>query len=129
MPKATNMTTLHQLNDNCLAVAGLPSDAVAMFTGFIGDELEYIRMDIPLHSIIKIPEGNWRILGKANELTEEQWKEVVPEIHKGAYVNCDKKTRSWKDYNWDFYTDTATESGASLLKFHELENPLILIKE
>lgn len=126
------MTTLHQLTDNCLAVAGLPSDAEhyaiaktknGVFRLLISDE------KITHTDSFELPTGNWRILGNANELTEEQWKEVVEEIHKGAYVNYDKKTRRWKDYNWDFYTDTATESGASLLKLHKLDNPLILIKD
>ena len=111
------MTTLHQLTDNCLAVAGLPSDAVPMYTGFIGDELEYIRMDIPLHSSIKIPEGNWRILGKANELTDEQWKEVV---HEGdAYPNEDRYGSGYMLYsdinieeNFFFFYIKATENKA-----------------
>lgn len=115
------MTTLHQLTDNCLAVAGLPSDAdnfVVLdlwFFGF-GDALNFRLKNDKLRTI-QLPTGNWRILGKSNELTEEQWKEVGPT----------PAIRPKYGYLYDHVS--ATESGASLLKLHKLENPLILIKE
>lgn len=128
------MTTLHQLTDNCLAVAGLPSDAyeiryVKTRAGKL-DQLHYRIVPKELMYVTDqraelIPEGNWRILGKANELTEEQWKEVLSDHRIGSGIYF----LGYDNFQDIVYTDTATESGASLLKLHQLENPLILIKE
>lgn len=122
---------LIKLTDNCLAVAGLPSDAEhyaiaktknGVFRLLISDE------KITHTDSFELPTGNWRILGNANELTEEQWKEVVEGISTAQLDGVFYKnylTDKEKQYSLEY----ATESGASLLKLHKLENPLILVKE
>jgi hypothetical protein len=60
-----------------------------------------------------LPEGNWIIVGKGSELTEEQWKEVI------IYHD---------DYDGEGYTEK--ETGIDLLKEKNLnpDTTLILIK-
>ena len=83
---------------------------------------------------IDLPPGQWRILGRAKELTEEQWttgmsgylteydwEKIVEKVHHG-----------YKDYefNGEPYA-TAMFSGLSLLRSHGIDpetNPLILVK-
>lgn len=74
-----------------------------------------------------LSEYKWPIVvGRAKELTEEQWKEVVPELNAVA--------GRWPNYcggRHPFFS-TATGSGMSLLHSHGIDpetNPLILKKE
>jgi len=99
---------------------------LSLYDGHISSNKSYFRGKHGHIFNVKLPTGNWRILGTANELTEEQWKEVVePSERSGMF-------KSYKEHftnPYFFAYDTANESGASLLKLHKLENPLILIKE
>lgn len=72
-----------------------------------------------------LPSGNWQILGRANEITEEQAKEIV---------KCTGKT-IYKDYANSYMglsmsVFTALESFQSLLTANNItENQLILIEK
>lgn len=79
----------------------------------------------PVKHWIDLPEGyTYTILGRLKELTEKDCKELVKECG-GAYTNYDRKSRSSSDLSWDFFTPTAKESFASLLRSVGvlLENP------
>lgn len=71
---------------------------------------------------IKLPEGNWQILGLSTELTEEQWSEIV------KYVGL--PWCAYKDYrsnsNW---FSTAKESGLSLLEANQITEPTLILKQ
>lgn len=80
---------------------------------------------------IDLPPGRWRIVGRAKELTEGQWRGLI----KGKYLDDDCMLGIWPDFESPStmcYSATATESGLSLLRFHGIDpetNPLILKKE
>lgn len=95
-----------------------------------GNELgyEFQRKDLP--------EGEWEIIGKASELTEDQWKEIV-ERHKFSFMD-ERRNRqiSFKDYRdaEEFEVDcfdTATKSGLSLISSlgKQPETTLIIVKK
>lgn len=76
---------------------------------------------------IDLPPGPWRIVGRAKELTEEQWGRVVNCFGANGYFNYEVGTQYI-----EALLPTATESGFSLLRSHGIEpesNPLILVKE
>lgn len=81
----------------------------------------YGEVDVPE---CKLPPGTWRIVGRALELTEGQWRGVVPVLPSGT---------RWANYEHpERLLLSATESGFSLLRSHGIEpetNPLILKKE
>ena len=87
-----------------------------------------------------LPPGSWQILGRGKELTEEQWKEIVPRIDgdlawipsyndpdSGGHGFCYDDYES-EDEHTVYYT--ATESGLSLLKYKNvpIDNVIILVK-
>jgi len=69
-------------------------------------------------SICRLPPGNWQLLGKTFEMSDEQWKEIVEE---------EVLILSWDKYSDSPITETmtATESGISLLTANKVfkENP------
>lgn len=77
----------------------------------------------------KLPEGQWSIVGKASEIGEEVWEQMVE-----YYTDeCEGQIMHWSEFK--NYEDEkgewfciATESGYSLLKSHSLnpDNCLIL---
>lgn len=93
---------------------------------------------------VQVPEGvvtldyeqmhddGWRILGRASELSEEQWKGIVEGWHFGTGKLMKAEVNSFKDYsgNNNSFT-TAAESGLSLLRSLKLDpkTSLILIRE
>lgn len=87
---------------------------------------------------IQLPSGSWQILGKAKELTDDQWKSIVDDIsflRPNPYnIERDEVVECWQDYTDEteqLVCYTPTESGLSLLKSKSL-NPgttLILIKQ
>lgn len=75
-----------------------------------------------LHEI-KLPQGNWQILGLSTEITEEQWYDLVNSLP-DPYSNSHH--RNYKDYcrNYSitrsqYIFNTAKESGLSLLEANE----------
>lgn len=78
---------------------------------------------------IQLPPGTWRIVGRAKELTEEQWRNVVRKVFDSPTLYADFSNSLGITYMPMF---PATESGFSLLRSHGIDpesNPLILIKE
>lgn len=73
---------------------------------------------------IDLPPGPWRTVGRAKELTEGQWRGVVPVLPSGI---------RWANYEHpERLLLSATESGMSLLRSHGIDpesNPIILIKQ
>lgn len=65
----------------------------------------------PIKVLGRIKEvGNWKLLGLSTELTEDQWKEILPKY------KYDKHLGEYENYtDSDEYFKTATESGRSLL--------------
>lgn len=64
----------------------------------------------------KLPQGNWQLLGRLPDITENEWKVVVDDYDNGYFYYPD----GYKDT-----CDTATESGLSLLQANEVyfDNP------
>lgn len=67
----------------------------------------------------------WKILGMANDLTEEQWKRIVEEITIKSNIIKSFRNYERKMPQWIYACSTATESGHSLLKANGivLSNP------
>lgn len=79
----------------------------------------------------RLPEGTWQIIGKGDELTEEQWNGIVDDYWQpGEFIGWTKRDYTCPDPNVSSF-DTAIESGHSLLKSLSLEpgKTLILKKE
>jgi hypothetical protein len=92
-----------------------------------GNVLEYDPMTNPIEgewSYSKLPEGSWQLLGKASELSEEQWRMIVAWNTQG---NMAANEKPFYDYDMDmFRLNTAVESGSSLLSANGviLVNPI-----
>ena len=81
------------------------------------------------YCMIDLPPGPWRIVGRAKELKEEQWKTVVRKVFDTPplYANYGEPVGSAF-----MPAKTATKSGHSLLRSKGIDpesNPLILVKE
>lgn len=101
-----------------LVIGGLPDDTkgVCIYDGDLNWQSEKGSR------IEEIPNGNWQLLGKLPEITEEQWDEIVEgwntptggddyqETYQNYYIKSDEDYRD----NYHFYT--ATESGLSLIE-------------
>lgn len=121
-----------QLNKKAIAVTGLPANysPVGIDNFSLPKRITLIGVVHPANKDahkhwIDLPEGNWTIIGRAAELTEEDWKRVVEcstDIP-GVTIFKDYDNDCWFDYSMG-----ASESGHSLLKAEGLEllNPLIL---
>ena len=83
------------------------------------------------HEMVALPEGQWQLFGKADQLSEEQVKEIVPEYLPGLYSDYSKnlkRTAVEKVFNDPKYcTETAIGSLLSLLASHNLQPSTILI--
>lgn len=78
-----------------------------------------------------IPPGNWELLGRFEDVTEDVWKEIMPydvdvDIESGHYYDL-----LYRDFNdvqqiipSSYTLDTATESARSLIA----GNPVVLIE-
>jgi hypothetical protein len=72
---------------------------------------------------IKIPKGNWAILGRPASITETQWKQIV------EWFSILGDT-GYQDYGKEYLSygfKTATESGFSLLKSKNVDPSKIII--
>lgn len=134
---------IHQLTPSCIAVT-VPEDAKDPWMLERPDpQLAYY---LPNKSFgeegnmwsesIKLPPGNWKILGKGSDLSEEQWKGIVEAFtHKMGYFGDSNKAEKivlYMNYMIErpvpvtfLYCD-AKDSGLSLLKSKGL-NPDVLI--
>lgn len=106
-----------------------------------GDQIRYIaywNTTIYSHSL---PPGEWEIVGRFKELTEDQWRKAVKSFYRYfpekylVYVNYEKEVKMTNfgiSQEWNAPFGTAIESGFSLLRSHGIDpesNPLILVKE
>jgi hypothetical protein len=66
-------------------------------------------------NFIKLPPGQWKIIGKGSELSKEQWNGIVEKFNNGAYRDYSHSYFMPDDDGLPFYL-TAIESGHSLLK-------------
>lgn len=75
----------------------------------------------------ELPKGTWILLGKANDLTETEWRNVDLDKCKNFPDNF------WRLYDMDdiYVSDNAKDSGLSLLKSKSLDpsTSVILIKQ
>lgn len=121
---------IHHLTNKSIAVTGLPEETRHIGIGKAKSgrlSLLYSPQDVSLTRSLKLPEGNWTILGRAAELTNDHWEEIVlrKSIYSGLIIF---KYMDYVDPKW-FRLDDALPSGHSLLKAEEVElfNTLILI--
>lgn len=109
---------------------------------------DYVLVEVPIHSTgfeidfggkniichgeyvdagyIETKEGNYKIVGLAKDLTEEQWAIFGLKYKFKRRKNYDNKYAGVSP----FTCDTATESGRSFVKHHSLElNRTLIIKK
>ncbi len=124
---------IHQLTPPCIAVK-VPEDAsdfkLHYSTHWTNDDVQKLvfssEIQDPLKcggDMIHLPPGQWQILSRASELTEEQWKGIVGWFELAGKVG-------YRDYSHDdprFPFANATESGLSLLKSKGLNPDEVLI--
>lgn len=78
----------------------------------------------------KLPYGNWELFGKASDMTEGKWKEIVEETFGGFGGHIP----GFKDYNPKAIIidaeplETATKSGLSLLSLHGFDLNTVILK-
>lgn len=123
---------IHQLTPSCIAVI-VPEDASGFLVSNaqLDNDLVYLK-DGSYKYIASLPGeiGNWKILGRGNDLTEEQWKGIVAQfVYKSPFGGDGGETK-YNDYTCDRVDalfKTATESGLSLLKAHNLEPDVLIL--
>jgi len=105
----TEITT----NGITILLVEVPEDAKKFVTDW-----KFLIVDIfsPTQKMIPIPEGQYQILGKSTELSEEQMKEILP-IYEGAI-------RGYRIYTQrpDLLTKDIQESYLSLLEANGIDN-------
>lgn len=70
----------------------------------------------------RMPTGQWAIVGKASELTEQQWKGIVDRgFYEGNF--CGYPSYELKQFFYSY----AAESGQSLIKSHSMKSETTLI--
>lgn len=79
--------------------------------------------------MIKLPEGNWQLLGIATEIPEEVWQGIVEsrwDYYKNYLCPKDGNVGNYKR----LVCITATESAMSFLSAHDIDpNSIILMKQ
>jgi hypothetical protein len=83
----------------------------------------FCHMRLGVYELIKLPEGNWTILGLSTELTEEQCIELMP-IEDGLYYFNYTKFKNLPNYRVK-----AKESFASFLSSEGVEEPCVLLRK
>ena len=82
--------------------------------GIFTYNISYFIADFGVKRIYITQTGTWQILGKPSELSEEQWKGIVP-----SYLNLGREFPEYSTNVPDDYivysNDNATESGLSLI--------------
>lgn len=122
---------IHNLTDNSIAV-DVPEDAYGFQIPYNLSILGYQLPPLRANFSIDIPEGNWEILGRPEEMEEEQAQKIIEEPKLGYYKNYEDK-RAYDEFIWldIFIIRTAIKSFQSLLKSKNLnpESVIILIKK
>jgi hypothetical protein len=131
---------IHKLTDKAIAFQ-IPKNAYGFRIdtgGYVCMKWEEDRVKDPLAEYYDeetLPPGQWSLLGKASELTEEQWRGIVDrDKRKTSNGLIEMEISGFKDYerfggsSIFRVKSTAIESGLSLLKSHNLapETTLIL---
>lgn len=115
-----------ELNEKAIAVE-VPEGAHTFSIGFATGRLCYSPKGSAINTIYTdLPPGNWSILGRPNELSEEQWKKVVTAEKTFGYPSYGQIPNG--SYQW---FAKPSESGQSLLKSKNVnpESVIILIKQ
>jgi len=111
-----------QTNGITILLVEVPEDATRFVTDW-----KFLIVDIfsPTQKMIPIPEGQYQILGKSTELSEEQMKEICWQVSFGNYTG-------YKNYNQAKCSDfrdivessfsTVQESYISLLEANGIDN-------
>lgn len=111
-----------------LLVDDLPRDAKDFV---IDGELFFKAHFFGLNSIsrmVKLPPGQWEIIGKGNEITEEVWAQIL--VKEDLYWEMSYRRYPEPGQELAFQehiADTATESGHSLIKSHGMKPETTLI--
>lgn len=113
-----------QLNSGVFLLVEVPEDA---YDFVIDDDLYYKKAGVPC---VKNLNGQWEIIGKGNEITEEVWRGIVEELH-GHFLEYDRTSEYYtvgldKIYGKTYF-NTATESGHSWIKSHGMKPETTLI--
>lgn len=120
------MNPIHTNNGRVLGVLNLPKGAWYLKT--MPDDTLVLACPITdedgnngtMYCNQDLPEGNWTILGRVKDITEEQAKEIV-ETKFDGYVNYYCPAEGYKD--------TALESFASFCTLHNLTPEMLILKE
>lgn len=109
-----------QLTTNLIAVQ-LPETA-SRFKIF-NDNESYLSFFLKTETTRQyLPQGQWRILGIAREVSEEDWK---------PHVSCHRDFELYMNYDptSDDLTNTSVKSGLSLLRSKGLDMNVLLIEK
>ena len=111
-----------------ILIVDLPQDAhhVQLSLNKHSDIL-YLAKGSPFFVGIEIPNEDWQLLGKASELTEEQWRTIVDDVIVvvAELGQTAHQGRGFKNYKGGAAYHSVVESGSSLLSANGvmLENP------
>jgi len=121
---------MKQFEHNGFLFVEVPEDA----TNFVIDDELYYQAKFNDYGAVshmkKLPPGNWQILSKANECSEDQAKGIVEQQRGNGLFKNYSLEGSLAQYG-TYFLNRAIESLTSLILSHELklENVLILKKE
>lgn len=111
----------------------VPEDAKGFIvTHLMGDpDLVYPSAYGGYTYVTRLPPGNYTLVGRGRELSEEQWKPIVEKIYVFNIRKNEWEAVSYMDYknslSWDI--KTKKESGLSLIESLNMSNPIILKNE
>lgn len=118
-----------QVGNKKLLALDMPEDAIRPVI-----EYSYLRYTLCKYykpdqiegtELFFLGDGDYEIIGFKNDITEEQWKEIVPYIERvwgGSYYDYTKPVK-----NKFLYVGTAKESGLSLLQANNIDYSNCLI--
>lgn len=116
------------LNGKVMLAASVPYNGTAfsLFVSEMTTSLQFILNRKP--HFIALPPGEYKILGKPKEVTEEQWRELVDRDYLEV-VNIGEYDGFVCYYDDRLYCDTATESGLSFCKVEGIDDNSVLIEK
>jgi hypothetical protein len=122
------MTTLTPREGLQIVVAKVPEDAESLYIPIGQNGLWYKINGNPFFNI-KLPLGySYEILLDTANASEEQWKEVVSYFTDYEVMRSGYKNYALWAHEYDLFK-TATESGHSFLRAHNLEGRYIILKQ
>lgn len=112
---------IHNLPTCRLLTVDVPDGAINIGFLTVHNMLEWKKKKSKIYWDCKLlPPGNWTLLGRFDEITENVWKGIIPKIP-GR-----EKLKPYRDYEFNLSTCwTATESARSLIE----GNPVVLIEK